>query len=203
MDLESLRQILTSKQMHIGIGKVLSLALAKDRSVLRVTFSLFPEEREYVGKMSWQAVGEESGFFVFPSVNDMILVAFPDTDNEDSHADDVFVLSRLTTKDDKIPIRAAEGDCVLKAKSGKNVWLTSDELINFSRGDAVPTENLVLGQVLKDFLSDLLEKIANHTHVGNNGFPTSPPQDSADYLALKASPVDNEQILSDLSFTEK
>lgn len=196
-DLESFREVFADRRVHIAIGQIKKLMLATDRSVLRVLVSILPEEREIVARMSWAVVGEESGFFQFPRPDDLVIVGMAE---DEEHS---FVLLRLTTKEDKIPLRAADGHMVAKALTGKELWLTSDTKINLSKGDDAPTENLVLGQVFKSMMSDLIQLIADHTHVGNLGYATSPPQTATDFLAIKADPVDNGGVLSDIAFTEK
>jgi len=84
-------------------------------------------------------------------------------------------------------------------------------------GSQASAENFVLGQQLKTLLSEVLaklselsEKVSEHTHEGNLGYPTSPPDLELDFVAikenfdnLKSSPVDDSAILSDRMFTEK
>jgi hypothetical protein len=210
--LEDLRKVFEDRRQHIALAKITSLSLADDRSFLKCTVMVFPEMREIVARMSWDSVGDGSGLFSFPSVNDMVLIAFAD-----GEVDHCYVIRRLTSKEDKIPLQAVDGSTALIALSGKKMWVTSDTRINLSKGSDTPTENLVLGQVLKDLLSDLIQKVSDladevssHTHAGNLGYPTSPPTNPAPYLTiksdldgLKASPVDDSLILSDIAFTEK
>lgn len=198
IDLEAWRQVLRRDGVVVGVGQIKKLMLASDRSVLRVQVSMWPEEREIICRMSWDSVGPEAGFYQFPVVGDLVVVAVADNEEELP-----FVVSRLSSAEDKIPANAVDGHTVLKTLAGKKGWITSDTRINLSAGDAEPTENLVLGQVLKAFLSDMLTLIVNHTHVGNQGFSTSPPENASDFSDLKSDPVDNEGILSDLAFTEK
>ena len=127
--------------------------------------------------MSWDAVGPESGIFAFPSANDMVLVACAEGDD-----DQCFVIKRITSKEDKIPLAAMDGSTVVKSLNGKNVWITSDTQVNISRGDDVPSENVVLGQVWKQLMIDLLEylidlcqQLSEEVHIGNLGYLTAPP----------------------------
>jgi hypothetical protein len=62
---------------------------------------------------------------------------------------------------------------------------------------------VVLGQVFKEMMSEFLQIFAEHKHIGNLGYYTPPPDNFTDALTLKSSPVDDEAILSDVSFTEK
>ena len=70
-------------------------------------------------------------------------------------------------------------------------------------GSKTSAENMVLGQVFKALMSSTLQDIAVHKHIGNMGYLTSPPDNAADFEALKASPVDDEGVLSDIAFTQK
>lgn len=198
-DLETLRHIFKDDRLHIALSVVKKVSMAADKSVLRVLISILPEQREIVARMTWSAVGESAGFFSFPNVGDLVLTAMAEGDESSA-----FVISRLTSKTDKIPATAVTGDMVAKALAGKKLWLTSDTRINLSKGDTEPTENLVLGQVFKTMMSTLLQALSVETHICMPpGYSSLPPDNKADYLALKSSPVDNEDVLSDVSFTEK
>ena len=200
------------RRIHIAIGKITQLSLVDDRSSLKALVSIWPEEREIVTRMTWDAVGPESGIFQFPVVGDLVLVAFADGDDNSA-----YVIRRFTSLEDKIPLNAVDGHTVIRSLAGKKAFVTSDTNIHLGRGDDVPTENVVLGQQLKTLLSDVLTELktlcttlASHTHVGNMGYPTAPPLQAAAITASgtlfdnkKASPVNDEEILSDLTFTEK
>ena len=210
--LEELKAVFTDDRTHIAIGAILSLEIAVDKSVARANVEIFPERREIIARMAWDSVGPNSGFFTLPNVGDLVLIAFADGDD-----DQAFVIKRLTSKEDKMPANVITGDSVLKALAGKKAWITSDSKINLSKGDSAPTENAVLGQVFKTYASellgifkDVLTELKTETHLGNLGFKTGVPTNASAYNdkkteveALKASPIDDSAILSDLTFTEK
>jgi hypothetical protein len=149
--------------------------------------------------MTWESVGPESGIFQFPAIGDLVLVGFAEGD-----VSQAFVIRRLTSRADKIPLKAVDGDLVLKAGSAKKAWLVSGTKILIAKGDAEPTENLVLGKVLKKLLQDVLTAISTHTHTsGPPGVLTTPPTQAATFTGLKSDPVDNDKILSGIAFTEK
>lgn len=226
LDLEALRHIFADKRLHIAVGKITKSSVISGRASLRCFVSIWPEEREIVAMMTTPSSGPNSGLFSFPVPGDLVIVVFADGD-----PDQAFVVSRLTSKEDTIPQTAVDGATVLRALLGKKLWLTSNTRINLSVGDAEPAENLVLGQVFKTMMSFVLGQLADqadklkqlsdtlsiHTHAGNLGYPTSPPNEAADFITKmnefdvkktnfeeqKASPVDDELILSDLAFTEK
>lgn len=212
MDLEVLREIFKDNRLHISVGKVLKTSLVSDKSALRCNVSIWPEQREIIANCAWDAVGPGSGFYQFPMPNDLVLVAYADGDD-----DQAFVFKRLSSKEDSIPANAAGGNTVLKSLAQKALWLTGQENLYLSKGDSTPSENLVLGQQLKALLSDILSQLADlsmaistHNHIGNLGYPTSPPNQAGDFVAfqgefdnLKSSPVEDEAILSDFAFTEK
>ena len=197
-DLELLKKILEDRSLHIAYGTIMALDLAADRSVLRVRVKIFPEEMELIAKMTWEQVGPNAGVFGFPAVNDLVLVAFADKD-----IDQAFVIKRMTSLEDKIPLQAVSGDTVVRALAGKKTHVLSDTAVLLGRGGADPTQPLVLGTVFKTAYSQDLQKTAVHTHIGNLGYKTTPPDNAADFLAIKASPVDDIAMLSDLSKTEK
>ena len=211
-NLEELRDLFEDTKLHLVVAKVEALHLADDKSFLKVTVSVYPEIREIVARMTWDAVGPDSGFYAFPSPGDLVIVGMAEGDD-----DQAYMLKRLSSQEDTIPLRATEGHSLLKSLASKHVWLTSDTKINLSKGDTLPTQNLVLGQVFKTFMTDLLKEIDDliiemkkETHTGNLGFATDFPINKTQYeairvkiAALKADPIANSKILSDLAFTEK
>jgi len=196
--IEELREIFADDRTHIAVAEIKKMELSPDRSVLRVEVLLFPELREAVAQMTWESTGPNAGAFIFPSVGDWVLVAFAE-----GRPEDAFVIKRLTSKTDTIPPQAVTGDAVYRALAGKKAHLLSDTRINLGRGVGEPTENVVLGQVFKEMMSEFLRIFAEHKHIGNLGYYTPPPDNFNEALALKSSPVDDEAILSDVSFTEK
>lgn len=226
VDLEMFKEVFKDKRSHIAVAKIKQLSVASDRSFLKCLVSIFPDQREVVARMAWAMTAPDSGIVEFPAVNDLVLVAFADGEN-----DYCFVVGRLSSKEDKLPLRAVEGHLVLKSKSGKKIWVTSNSKILLSKGDSEPTENLVLGQQLKTLLSYVLAQLADqadklkqlstdissHQHIGNLGYPVSTPLNAAAFTAAatqfdtkksnfeakKSSPVDDQIILSNLAFTEK
>lgn len=214
--LEELRTMLKDDSLRSELAVIKSLHLASDGSDLRVTCSLLiddeADDKEIVAIMTWDCVGPESGFFCFPVAGDMVLINFTE---DEEHA---LVVKRLTSKADKIPKTAFDGAMVMKALASKRVWITSDNRVNFSRGDSEPTENVVLGQIFITFMADYIDEIKLlidamkvETHPGSlPGFPTGPPINAAAYdiqksaiNMLKNDTIVSEDILSDLSFTEK
>lgn len=196
--IEELREIFADNRTHIAVAEVQKLAMAADKSVLRVQVMIFPDMREVVAQMTWDHTGPAAGTIAFPNPGDWVLVAFAD-----GSPDHAFVIRRLTSKTDTIPAQAVTGDSVYRALASKKAHLISDTRINLARGGAEPTENLVLGQIFKEMMSEFLQIFAEHRHIGNLGYYTPPPDNFNDALDLKASPVDDEAILSDVSFTEK
>lgn len=207
IDLASFREIFKDQRQHIAVGKITKLGAAPDRSCLRVQVLIFdptsPNDREVVAMMGWDDAGPECGLIRFPEVDDLVLVAFVDGD-----AQQAYVIKRLTSQAEKIPLKAVNGHTVLGALAGKNMYVNSDTAIHITKPGDDGTENLVLGQQLKMLLSQLIEMIANHQHITSApGTLTSPPQSpssaQSDFLNLKASPVDDSTILSNIAFTEK
>lgn len=210
--LETIKDILKDESLHICVGKIAKLHIADDRSYLKCTVTIFPEMRNIIATMTWECVGPDSGEFTFPVQDDMVLVAQAEGDD-----DQAYIIKRLSSRADKIPAIALTGDKVHKTLNGKKFWNVSDTRFNISRGETEPTENLVLGQVFKQFASDLLAVLKDHAqndavhkHIGNLGYYTAVPDNESDYLSrkseydtLKASPIDDGAILSDLAFVEK
>jgi len=220
---EDLKAILQDDSLHVGMGLIKSLHLASDRSYLKVTLQVIPEQRNIIATMTWDNTGTDSGDFEFPSVDDLVLFV-----NAEGDDDQAYVIRRLTSRVDTIPTSAVNGDKVHKAKIGKKYYNISDTSILLSRSDSDPTENLVLGQRFKaayadhltaivgviDEMLSYMDEFISHTHAG----ATVPVPDNAgnvsalkstvtslknDIDAIKSGKIDNEFILSDLSYTEK
>ncbi len=211
--LEDWRDILQDSSIHIAVAQIVTLHYAEDRSFLKTKVRIFPEGRLIIARMSWEGVGPEAGIFMPPAPEDMVLVAMAEGDD-----DQAYVIRRLTSQIDKLPLNVSNGDTVVRALGGKKLHLNSDTKINLAKGDADGTENLVLGQIFKQFSSDLLTEIAamldnmkSETHLGAlPGMPTGTPINAPQYDAnktnintLKSSPIEDEAILSDISYTEK
>jgi hypothetical protein len=210
--LEDLKDILRDDNLHIFLGKIERLHLSKDRSNLRVEVEVWPDQRVIICDMTWDMVGPEAGFYSFPTEGDLVLCASAEGDVEYS-----YVIKRLSSSEDKIPANAEGGNTVLKALNTKKLWLTSDTRINLSKGDSEPSENLVLGQIFKTFASSLIsimtgliDDMKAEEHIGNLGFKTGTPINAPAYdaaksalNALKASPIDDSAILSNIAYTEK
>lgn len=93
-----------------------------------------------------------------------------------------------------------DGESMLYDAYGHIVYLSQSKM---QFGSKSSSENMVLGQVFKTMMDTLLTAIATHTHIGNLGYQTTPPDNAADFTNLKASPIDDDAILSDKAFTEK
>jgi hypothetical protein len=155
MNIDVLKSLLKDDRLHVGLGLIKNLHLAQDRSYLKVTLSVLPEERQIIATMTWDNTGPSSGDFEFPSINDLVLFAQAEGDN-----DQAYVIRRLTSREDRIPEEAVNGDKVSRAKLGKKYWNVSNTRINLSRSGTEPTQNLVLGQVFKTAYSTHLGQIA-------------------------------------------
>ena len=215
LQLEDLRQMLAPDKVYFAIAKVTRIHMVSDRSSLRCDCEILNEgeERSVLARVASPIVGPNSGDFQRPAINDMVLIAFVDAD-----PDLAFIFARLTSKEDTLPVNSDAGDRVIKSLGGKNVWITGQNKVNITKTDAIPDQNLVLGQVFKKFASDLIDRIkdaldilAVETHTSTMpGFPTSPPTQAAQYTALKGqldslknSPIVDEAILSSYAYTSK
>ena len=114
--LEDLKQMLKDDKDNLSLGEVRGLQLARDRSVLNVTVSVFPEDREIVASMSWEAVGKDAGFYHFPNIGDVVLIAYPDQE-----IDNAVIIKRFSNIDDTIPQNAVGGDMALKTREGETL----------------------------------------------------------------------------------
>ncbi len=155
LDLEELRQIFEDNRTWIEIGKIIQVAPAPDRSLVRVKISILPDQYEVVARMSWESVGPDAGLYSMPSVGDMVLVGYAE-----GEPDQAFVIKRLSSKEDTFPMRALLGECIFQALSGQTLNLCSDSKIQLDKGGLVPgSEPLVLGNVLKSALGEFYDKV--------------------------------------------
>lgn len=88
-----------------------------------------------------------------------------------------------------------DGDVALYDAFG-NIFKISNG--KFQLGSETSSQNLVLGPALMSFLGQFLDLVANHTHPGIG----SPPSNAANFESLKSSPVEDNSLLSQKSFTE-
>ncbi len=93
-----------------------------------------------------------------------------------------------------------DGETLLYDAYGHIIYLSQTKMQFGSKASA---ENMVLGQVFKTFMDNLLTQLQNETHIGNLGYETSVPVNAPQYEALQESPIDDDAILSDKAFTEK
>lgn len=207
--IELLKQIFSNDEVHIAIGKISTVTVSADRSAVRCLVAIWPDQLEVIATMTWEKVSDGGGDYQIPEPEDMVLVAFAY-----GKRDYAYILKSLSSKDDRVPANAASGDRIVKARVDKTLWLTSDTRINLSKTDTAPTEPLVLGNVLKTLLGNILLELktlstalSTHTHTSSgSGMPTlaTPYTDAATaFNSLKANSVDNNSINSDLAFTEK
>mgnify|MGYP000910463729 CR=1 FL=1 len=196
--IEELREIFEDRRLIMSLALVRQLEVAKDRSVLRVKCTLVPDNVNIVARMSWSAVGPDAGVFQFPSINDLVIVGYVDGDENQA-----YVISRCTSKEDKLPLQVDGGHLVMRGLSGKKTYIISNQEIQLCRGGADATEKAVMGTTFQAAYSQHLQVDATHTHIGNLGYQTTAPNEFMDYLDIKSSPVDDGEMLSDLIKVEK
>lgn len=149
--LEELRALFADQRQHSAIGLITKLGALADRSALRVRVKLFPDEREIIATMTWDAVGPNAGDFEFPEVDDLVLVQMIGGD-----PDQAYVTRRLTSKVDVFPAAALDGHQVRQARIGKKTYLASDTRVVLGLPDSEGDEPLVLGATLQGLLSSVL-----------------------------------------------
>jgi hypothetical protein len=90
---------------------------------------------------------------------------------------------------------------IIRATTPK--WITEADSIFI--GSESADEPFVLGKVFKNYFAEpLLDQLRVETHIsGIPGYPTSIPQNAAQYAQIEASPIMDEKILSDKIFGEK
>lgn len=99
----------------------------------------------------------------------------------------------LGHRDQNAPEPGAVGETIVYSMGGYEVKVANGQI---SLGKGGEFETMVVGDTLKEFLILLLNHIIAHTHIGNLGAPTSPPQNASDFTSAKADFVDNDKILA-------
>lgn len=158
-DLEFLREIFKDPRLHIGIGVITKLGLANDGSILRAMVNLIPENREIVCEVGFADVNDVT----FPEISDLVLVGHVDGD-----VDEAFIFKVLNNKEEKIPQFAQSGNSVKYARSGKKLYLGSDSKVGVGRPNVDPTSPMVLGDVMLNCLTDLMNAFLNSANVGQH-----------------------------------
>lgn len=195
IDLEMFRQAMKDNSLHTSFATVISVNITPDRSAMKATVQLLPtlyEARVFVGA---EYVAPGVGVYYPLRQNDLVVVAFPQADRDKG-----IVIKRLSSKEDTIPQEFNNDKIVIKCMGSEEFVVVGD---NIKLGSPAASENLVLGQVLKSLLSSTYQEIAVHKHIGNLGYFTAPPDNTAFFLTKKASPIEDEGILSDIAKTEK
>jgi len=167
---------------------------------------------------SFPFAGVDHGFFFVPEPGDTVLLKMTLGSSDDAVRGESAIrnpdfrwLCGLYNKTGNVPEefrRNYPGRMGFKSRGGMylvfddtqdHTYLTAP---NIHLGSETSAEPLVLGDVFIAMMSTLLDLIAAHTHLWALG-PTSPPTTSAAFLALKATPVVDRTIVSDVAYTEK
>jgi hypothetical protein len=255
-DLELFKSILQDDTVHITLGKVERVTVAKDDTSVALECLDVLHGTKVVCTQSWEAVGHRTGSGDLPDVGDILLIVYAGGD-----LDHAFAIRRLASSEEPLPQQIKDGHYVLKSKVGKKLYLGSDTKVEIGNAESGQecTEPLLLGAVMKSLLSDFMTQVATlsqdvkdlsgvvndlagevntlatdvstHQHPTAAPGPPSPPITAAAFVAtaaqatqtgndatsvgsdadgvkteinnLKASPVEDDTILSDIAFTEK
>lgn len=150
-----MRELLKDDRLHIGMALVQRVIVADDMTAVAVECRLIPEDRDIVVTETWESVGDDSVSGDIPDPGDLLIIVMADGD-----PDHAFSIRRLASNDEKLPKQIKDGHHVVKAKTGKKLYLGAEKvLIGKGTFGADCTENLVLGQVLKQFLKDEIDQL--------------------------------------------
>lgn len=198
-DLEALRGMLESIKEHTAIGVITKLGLSQGNDALRVQVKLLPEEREIICIMGFSDVNDVT----FPEINDLVIVAFV----EDGHPESGHIIRLVNSEEELIPLFARTGHSVKYARDGKKLYLGSDTKVGIGKPGVEQTEPLVLGNVLKTFLTNLIDAFLNASEIGisavgpvflDPGIRVLLVQYKATYLTTAATNIESQ-----IGFTER
>jgi hypothetical protein len=196
IDIEFLKAALKDDSLWLSFAKVLSVSIASDRSSMRARVELLPSQYEAQVRVGAEYVAPGVGIYFPLRAGDLVLVGYPSAD-----PDTGVLVKRLASQEDTVPEEFNNDKVVLKLL-GSEEFVVVGNAQKF--GSSGSTENLVLGQVFKSMMSDVLDALAKHKHICSMpGFFSAPPDNASTYSSKKSSPVDDEAILSDKTFTEK
>lgn len=85
------------------------------------------------------------------------------------------------------------GETSVYNMNGYELRLKGDSIV-VAKGEDF--ETCVVGETLVELLDSILTELTTHTHLGNLGAPTSPPQNAANFTNLKTQYLANEKILA-------
>lgn len=205
-DLEALKTILKDTTVHIAVGVVKEVEPTPTLSNCYCKVSVFPEEYPVVAKTSFPIVGPGSGVIQLPVKDDFVLLVHT------TNVEQWYIVGRLNSPEDQLPLQALLGHLVIRALAGKPVRLESDTSVYIGRGGLLnPTEPLVLGNVLKtqqgalyDKISDLIDKLSailDTIITGPVAITTTPGNPSPTYPTLAASLTAQKALLTALKAT--
>lgn len=86
-----------------------------------------------------------------------------------------------------------DGEAAIYSSAGYKIRVFKDKIQVAKGGDF---ETVPVGETLRDFLKALIEIYVAHTHEGNLGYETTPPDNFADAEQLKTENLDNDKILA-------
>lgn len=177
LDLESMRAIFSDKRTHLAVAIVEQVEILDDLSGCRVQLKTMPEELEMVATMTWAYCSQGGGVFAPVTPKDLVLCAF-------LGPDEVLVISRISSLEDKVPVELKDGTTVIASLPGKKLLLKSDteakvisdknviiggkEKVYVGKGgETLPTEPMVLGTqalayltIIATAIESLLDKLA-------------------------------------------
>jgi hypothetical protein len=182
---EAIREI--RKIIKEELGKIIKASITANQDQMNVTVQRFATDSNIPGVQKVQPFGLSSRA---PVGTPTVIVPI---DSNPNH------LNTMGELDPNRP-NESDGETILYDAYGHLVYLSETKMQFGSKASA---ENMVLGQVFKTFMDNLLTALQAETHIGNLGYPTSTPINDPTYAALQASPIDDETILSLKAFTER
>lgn len=190
--------------MQFSVVEVQEVDVLLDRSAARIKGEVQPEGHEIVARLSWSMCSTGGGSFQMPNPGDWVLVCYLSFEM-------AFVISRLSSNTDKIPMETAlDDDTCVGSKDGTQLHLYSDTGIRIGKKSYLlpPDEPLVLGNVLIALFNDLFDLLEN-TPIGLTTGPGSliapNPTFASQLEALRLQYLDLvvSNIVSKIAFTER
>lgn len=155
-DIELFKLMLQDDSIHFTVGTVTRVVVATDMSSVVLECTDIMNGNDLVCVQAFESIGAGTGSGDLPDVEDLVLIAFSLADMNAA-----YVIKRLPSKDEKLPLQMAAGHFVTKAKPGKNLYLSGTRIeIGTANPSSPCTEPLILGNQLKTCLANILTQLA-------------------------------------------
>ena len=139
--------------LHLEIGEVLAVRATQNEAFCDVEF--LSDDSNITCQVASSGAGDNAGIYFLPQIGDLVIIGCMA-----GSIDYAYIIARVSTEMEKIPMPALAGHAVVRSRPGKHTWVSGDR-VNISKGDSVPSEGLVLGEQFVAYASEMLQGIVD------------------------------------------